>query len=562
MDKSNFLELKLPSRNNTTDVADINVISENFEIIDEAFENIIDDVLPEYQTKENMRSVISDAIVSDKYYPSLNAVRDYIKPRDEKIKNHEKRITNVEKRFANEPFEIDDEWGMTKIVPDGVMPYASVNKVGGMSYKSRNLLNVNRASTVSGGITIIINADKSITYEGTATTGFSYAFCDKSYYIPKGNYKMLGTGWSIELIKPNNTVVNYNAGASFEAEEGCKIYPYIWFSNGTTYEKNTIYPMLVRADETDTSYEPYYSGLRNAYVSQITSVGKNLYNGGNLSFTKYKLVELSQPLEVGTYTVSCTLTTTDTRYGGAIITFVEGGENGANVHVNIEKDKRVSKTFTLSSPVNFVRFHSSTSFADSEGYDATYTDIQIELGTEATEYEPYKAIEPFTIPTGARGVGYGMGINENCYNYIDFERGVYVQNCAEVNLGSLSWTYDTSGKFFWTVLAKMKKLGVGICEKYPVSQTWGVNLDKAICRIYTHHSDALNIKDSSYTDAATLKAALNGVYLIYELATPIETDISDYIQDNFIEVQSGGILTAVNEYNYDTQFEVEYMMGG
>ena len=40
MNKSEFLGLNLPSRDNTTDIADINVISENFEIIDNEFENV------------------------------------------------------------------------------------------------------------------------------------------------------------------------------------------------------------------------------------------------------------------------------------------------------------------------------------------------------------------------------------------------------------------------------------------------------------------------------------------------------------------------------------------
>jgi hypothetical protein len=40
MTKSKNLGLNLPSRDNTTDLADINVISENFEIIDNEFENV------------------------------------------------------------------------------------------------------------------------------------------------------------------------------------------------------------------------------------------------------------------------------------------------------------------------------------------------------------------------------------------------------------------------------------------------------------------------------------------------------------------------------------------
>jgi hypothetical protein len=77
MDKSEFLKLNLPSRNNTTDVADINVISENFEIIDEAFAGIVDDVLPEYQTKENMNLNFDDNSTNEEQYPSVPAVVNF-----------------------------------------------------------------------------------------------------------------------------------------------------------------------------------------------------------------------------------------------------------------------------------------------------------------------------------------------------------------------------------------------------------------------------------------------------------------------------------------------------
>jgi hypothetical protein len=45
----------------------------------------------------------------------------------------------------------------------------------------------------------------------------------------------------------------------------------------------------------------------------------------------------------------------------------------------------------------------------------------------------------------------------------------------------------------------------------------------------------------------------------YALATPTATDISAYFtDDNLIDVEVGGTITAVNEYNYDVPFTVEY----
>lgn len=53
----------------------------------------------------------------------------------------------------------------------------------------------------------------------------------------------------------------------------------------------------------------------------------------------------------------------------------------------------------------------------------------------------------------------------------------------------------------------------------------------------------------------------NPVTVVYALATPIVTDISNLItSDNFIEVDGGGTLTFENEYGYAVPSEVEYQV--
>ena len=50
---------------------------------------------------------------------------------------------------------------------------------------------------------------------------------------------------------------------------------------------------------------------------------------------------------------------------------------------------------------------------------------------------------------------------------------------------------------------------------------------------------------------------MNGVYLYFELNTPIEIDISDYIKDNIIDVSSGE-LEFNNEHEQAVPSEVTY----
>jgi hypothetical protein len=67
------------------------------------------------------------------------------------------------------------------------------------------------------------------------------------------------------------------------------------------------------------------------------------------------------------------------------------------------------------------------------------------------------------------------------------------------------------------------------------------------------------VRDDAYADAASFKAAMDGVMLYYELAEPIITDISDLItSDNFIEVERGGFIVAKNEIETPVSLTIEY----
>jgi hypothetical protein len=261
MNKSEFLELNLPSRDNTTDIADINAISDNFKTIDDAFLDIVEKELPKYQTKDSLVDVIADNSSDDKLYPSVPAVSKYT---NEKV----------------EPLKI-----------------------------------VNSAS------------------------GNAIALKDSA----------------------KDKLVNL------------KLY-------GATTQ-----------DGTPTPTEPKeLKSVGDSGSFEVGVFGNNLYSGGNLSFTKSTVITLDCPIVAGTYTLSCVVTSTDTQNKGVLVSFAEGGANGANVNIGIEKDKRATTTFTLINPVKHIRFNASTGFDVSTGFDATYTDIMLNIGDIALPYEEYK----------------------------------------------------------------------------------------------------------------------------------------------------------------------------
>lgn len=179
----------------------------------------------------------------------------------------------------------------------------------------------------------------------------------------------------------------------------------------------------------------------------------------------------------------------------------------------------------------------------------------------------------FAIPEAVQALeGYGQGISKEYHNKIvlDPASGVkrFVKNVGEVDLGTLDWELQDSGRFLSKGLQKPSKLynalnvGIGLCENYNIASWSEVNtlaIDKGIAL----SGSSVYVSDTAYTDAETFKAAMQGVMLLYELATPVETDVSDYFgEDNLIGVEGGGTVTMVNEYEYDVPSVIEYTVKG
>ena len=144
--------------------------------------------------------------------------------------------------------------------------------------------------------------------------------------------------------------------------------------------------------------------------------------------------------------------------------------------------------------------------------------------------------------------GYGWSAGTVC-NEIDFERKVYVQRVGSVDLGTLSWEiYNADRKIF---RASVPGIAIGEDTIFPNIITARyktvMGVDSWATGIISTSKIATNrvfICDTAYTDTTSFKAAMSGVLLYYELAKPIEIDLSDVLpDDHFIEVEAGGTVT-------------------
>lgn len=136
---------------------------------------------------------------------------------------------------------------------------------------------------------------------------------------------------------------------------------------------------------------------------------------------------------------------------------------------------------------------------------------------------------------------------------VDLVSGVLTVDRASLDLGSRTYTKSADGYFYTTITDISIKdfnesLPTAICEIYKLcnyAQWTNRTVDSAIFGVNASH--VIYIADSRFTDVNDLKTALNGVKLVYELATPqtiqlIPTVIKPLAGQNNIYADTGNII--------------------
>lgn len=162
-----------------------------------------------------------------------------------------------------------------------------------------------------------------------------------------------------------------------------------------------------------------------------------------------------------------------------------------------------------------------------------------------------------TIPTAIRQLnGYGLGISDSIYNYIetyaegDAQRWRYVQNVGMIDLGSLSWERTQNARPVYQVAISdaTDDLRGKVLTILPYTST---KYDEGMPDKSITARGSQKIVYVSYDDITTVgnfKTAMAGVPLYYELKTPIVTDITDLMTDELksFNAQQNGQLTFSN----------------
>jgi hypothetical protein len=335
-------------------------------------------------------------------------------------------------------------------------------------------------------------------------------------------------------------------------------------------------------------YYPYAAGeIVSAGVESIVKQGKNLfdytdkiYYGANVSkvengviYTKGATTTvLNIPTIVGSkYTLSFKVKSSGANQGG-LRWSLQTGKNTSYAHDSslIKSEVGYVANTEYQAVATFV---ATTDFVSLCTIMPMVYDVQLENGDTATGYSPFYQTE-YPIPEAIKALlGYGWSAG-TAKNYVDYENKRYVQCVGSVDLGTLSWRVGDSVSFE-TFQLKGQKLTKNydiapniLCSKYPTktqNELWGKTNVTGITT-NANVDGCVHVNDTSYTDATAFKQAMQDVMLYYELATPIVTDISDLLTDDFlrnIEVEAGGSITfkgGNDDYRIPVPNEEEYIV--
>lgn len=123
---------------------------------------------------------------------------------------------------------------------------------------------------------------------------------------------------------------------------------------------------------------------------QVTRDGKNLCPYGTVSFTGYHQESFGHFLPPGTYTFSALVTSDDETYTQCLIFFFDTDENKGIATATTPRDVRARVTVNVPEKFDAIYLYASMGASQSAGKSATFADIQLELGSAATAYEPYR----------------------------------------------------------------------------------------------------------------------------------------------------------------------------
>lgn len=437
-------------------------------------------------------------------------------------------------------------------------------------------------SIQSSGITITNNGDGSFTINGTSTsypgTYYNITLANGVYYVSAKNEVNQKNIFRVRIRK-NDSYTDKPIGTSFEidgTEDQVQIY--IQADAGLTFNNVVIYPML-NAGESPLPWEPYTGGKPSPspeYLQEIeipgsdgqieTSInGKNLATG-RLYYMNYSMgrafilnkrdVKLPYtpnsesngigyiiPCKKGhTYTLSVTNPNKNASLGITEYRNEEETDNQENnINAIIAGKEIKSQTITaIGDGVLVCILAGAWTGGKSKIHTCTESELlQVEIGEEATEYEPPRKLQSLTLstPNGLPGIPVesdGNYTDESGQQWvcdeIDLERGVYVRRIHEIVIDGEEIFFEEAASY-WNLSPYGIPIAKTTSDQVPITIS---NTFQDV--LYNPDSKFLYLISSeydSYINVGALNERLKELYekkspakILYVLEQPVETDLT------------------------------------
>lgn len=486
-------------------------------------------------------------------------------------------------------FETDTDTAYTKTVPTGAK-LMSVKSVGGRSIVFNQLVKPVPTVVTQAGVKFTFSNDGIITLNGTATTTGN-AVSLQSVKNQKGHKYLMVANPLSGVYGANQLMFSSQSFGQDSTGHGTIIvnessnavwYYTIYVYNGVTYDNVKLQPQIfdltamfgsgnepTSVEEFEkmfpADYYPYNAGeIVSAGTESIIEQGKNLFDytdkthyGANISkvengviYTKgLTTTVLNVPTIAGNkYTLSFKVKSNTANQGG-LRWSLQKGKNISYAHDSslIKSEVGFAANTEYQAVVPFV---ADTDFVSLCTIVGMVYDVQLENGNTITNYFPFYQTEHPISETIKALPGYGWSAG-TARNYVDYENKKYVQCVNSVDLGTKNWRMYKDGDytpFFYLNAVSDIRGGTSnfLCPKY---QYVKIGVTDSASGLYVLENTTVRVRDTAYTDATAFKQAMQGVMLYYELETPIVTDISNLIDDDFlrnIEVEAGGTITFKN----------------
>lgn len=362
-----------------------------------------------------------------------------------------------------------------------------------------------------------------------------------TFDIPKEGVYTISFGTGVRIIRRDGNTPNLDCTqVTYTLEEGKH---YMSFRNAASTVWDTSIGIMVEAGSTATAYEPYTGGIPSpnpdypqplesvgdSGAVSVTAAGKNLLNPDKKSQTETTVF-------YGRDTQGIQL------MAGVTYTFsFRSSEDSNGVSF-----RRKSDFYVLKSEGGKVC--SYTPDADivvcigcyfQSGVPSDFTDAQLEIGTTATAYEPYKESKAMTVQTpnclpGIPVTDRGNYTDEDGQQWlcdeVDFEKGVYVQRVVLLEKFSKVQSLTNTDKY----------------QTYTTHKLIGFGTKAALCTVSNHYQYSNNDLVHYYVEAGSNPSGNvfvtsgfdntdNKIKMLAALVDPIEHKLSEIDPDTLAQ---------------------------